>query len=78
MDQKLDLPRFLTIAEASRLSGVGESVIRSAISRGDLPVFQPCQSRGGIRYLAEYDLREWMRSSLRSRRISAQGPNDGR
>lgn len=58
-----DLPRFLTIAEASRLSGVGESVIRSAITRGELPVFQPRRSRGGIRYLAEDDLREWMRSS---------------
>jgi len=54
------VPRYFTIAEASRLSGIGESVIRSAIARGDLSVFQPCRAKGGIRFISESDLRTWM------------------
>ena len=52
--------QFLTIAEASRRTGVGESVTHASIDRGDLAVFQPCPGRGDIRYLAEDDLPDWM------------------
>lgn len=60
MDQRTVLPEFLTISEASHRTGVGEAVIRSAISRGDLPVFQPCANKGGTRYIEIADLQAWL------------------